>query len=138
MEHQQCRVSSGRLHVERTGRLVVVAASGVMALQDALDAIRRVRAFVAECAADGVLVDIRGCLLAISIAGYAEVIRVAVASPIRQPMAFVAGPVIMTFAHAHQVLMGRAGLKRAFFADPERARAWLARQSAARQPVTLA
>lgn len=118
-------VRSDRVHIEDAGAMIIVTASGLFSLSACLDATARLRRALADSPASGVLIDLRAAALTIGPAEYLELLRAALARPIRRPVALVVGPGLMRFGDAHCLLMGRRGLARRFFPSMAPALRWL-------------
>lgn len=125
MELENGVARSDSVHIEDAGSLVIVTASGLFGLAACLEAMTRVRSALADGPAAAVLVDLRAAALTIGPVQYLELLRAALTTPVRRPVAFVVGPGLMRFGDAHCLLMGRRGLARRFFPSIGPALRWL-------------
>lgn len=137
MEITTCRVSSDTLRIVAHGRVVTATVSGFLGLPESLGAIAQVRHAARRDGVCGVVVDLRGAALALSVPQYVETLRFALASPIVLPVAFVVGGGLMVLSGAHARLMSRRGLRRRFFSSVPEAVRWASRATHRETPPSL-
>ena len=122
-----CFCGSDSLRMERDGRTLRARVAGILGLREALGAMTQIRNEVQRGGIEVLLIDLRSCAITLSMEEYVDLLREVFRRPIRQPIAFIASKWLMTLACAHQNLLARRGLQRAFFSTSERADRWCQR-----------
>lgn len=125
METMTCRTSSDRLSITSEGGILTATVSGLLGATECIGALWQIRRAAAAPEVCGVLVDMRGAALALSVPQYVEVLRFEVLAPIQQRMALVVGDGLISLARAHEIVLARRGLQRRFYTTRKAALHWL-------------